>query len=126
MEPPPCERQGWPSFLYAWHHLHVPLLVVLGHEGCGAVTAALDAKFKRAREPERIAALVRMIEPGLKDIDPKLSPEQQVRAAVEANVRWSLAQLAELPEIRKALKDRRFELVGAVYELESGKVRLLT
>jgi carbonic anhydrase len=64
------------SLQYAPHHLHVPLLVVLGHEGCGAVTAALDAKFKRAREPERIEALVRMIEPGLKDIDPKLSPER--------------------------------------------------
>ena len=45
------------SLQYAEHHLHVPLLVVLGHEGCGAVTAALDAKFKRAREPERIEAL---------------------------------------------------------------------
>jgi carbonic anhydrase len=113
------------SLLYAGHHLNVPLLVVLGHEGCGAVTAALDAKFKRHREPERIAALVRMIEPGLKDIDPKLSPERQLRAAVEANVRWSLAQLAELAEVREALRDRRFEMFGAVYELESGKVRVL-
>jgi carbonic anhydrase len=113
------------SLQYAEHHLRVPLLMVLGHEGCGAVSAALDAKFRRAREPERIEALVRMIEPGLKDIDPKLSPEKQLRAAVEANVRWSMAQLAELPEVRKALKEKRFEMVGAVYDLETGKVRLL-
>jgi carbonic anhydrase len=113
------------SLEYAEHHLHVSLLMVLGHEGCGAVTAALDAKFKRAREPERIAALVRMIEPGLKDIDPNLSPERQLRAAVEANVRWTMAQLTELPDLRKVLKDRRFEIVGAVYDLESGKVRML-
>jgi carbonic anhydrase len=113
------------SLQYARHHLHVPLMVVLGHEGCGAVTAALDAKFKRAREPERIEALVRMIEPGLKDIDAKLSPEGQLSAAVKANVRWSMTQLAELPEIKEALKDRRFELIGAIYELETGKVSVL-
>jgi carbonic anhydrase len=113
------------SLQYAGHHLHVALLMVLGHEGCGAVGAALDTKFKRAREPERIEALVRMIEPGLKDIDPKLSPERQLKAAVEANVRWSMAELAELPEAKKALKDKRLELIGAVYELETGKVRLL-
>jgi carbonic anhydrase len=114
------------SLQYAWHHLQVPLLVVLGHEGCGAVTAALDAKFKRHREPERIEVLVRMIEPGLKDIDPKLSPERQLSAAVKANVRWSMTQVAELPEVKKALKDRRFEMIGAVYELETGKVSMLS
>jgi carbonic anhydrase len=113
------------SLQYAGHHLHVSLLVVLGHEGCGAVTAALDAKFKRALEPERIEALVRMIEPGLKDIDPNLPPERQLRAAVEANVRWSMTELAELPEVKKALKDKRFEMIGAVYELETGKVSVV-
>jgi carbonic anhydrase len=56
------EGDGGPFFgggRYAGHHLHVPLLVVLGHEGCGAVIAALGAKFGRAHEPERIEALVR-------------------------------------------------------------------
>jgi carbonic anhydrase len=109
------------SLQYAWYHLRVPLLVVLGHEGCGAVTAALDAKFRRHREPERIEALVRMVEPGLKDIDANLPPEKQLTAAVTANVRWSMTQLAELPEIKKALKDGRFEMIGAVYDLETGK-----
>jgi carbonic anhydrase len=113
------------SLQYAWHHLHVPLLVVLGHEGCGAVTAALDAKFKRAAEPERIEALVRMIEPGLKDIDPKLPPDKQLNAAVKANVRWSMTQLTKLPEVKKALEDRRLEMIGAVYELATGVVSVL-
>jgi carbonic anhydrase len=114
------------SLQYAGHHLHVSLLMVLGHEGCGAVTAALDAKFKRAREPERIEALARLIEPGLKDIDPKLSPDKQLSAAVEANVRWSMKQLAELPEGKKALEEKRFEMIGAVYDLETGRVRVVS
>ena len=44
---------------------------------------------------------------------------------MKANVRWSMTQLAELPEVKKALKDRRFEMIGAVYELETGKVSVL-
>jgi carbonic anhydrase len=113
------------SLEYAEHHLHVPLLMVLGHEGCGAVTAALDAKLRGAHEPERIEVLVRMIEPGLKDIDPKLPADKLLSKAVEANVRWSMKQLAELPEIKKVLEEKRFEMVGAVYDLETGRVRLL-
>jgi carbonic anhydrase len=43
---------------------------------------------------------------------------------VEANVRWSMKQLAQLPEAKKALEEKRFEMVGAVHDLETGKVRL--
>jgi carbonic anhydrase len=113
------------SLQYAYYHLHVPLVVVLGHEGCGAVNAALELKFKRVKEPEHIDALVQLIEPGLKDIDPMLAPDKQLNAAVEANVRWSLKQLAELPDAKKALEEKRFELTGAVYDLATSKVRML-
>ena len=44
---------------YAGVHLHTPLFVILGHEGCGAVQAALAAKFEGARERHRIARLLR-------------------------------------------------------------------
>jgi carbonic anhydrase len=113
------------SLEYAWYHLHVPLLVVLGHEECGAVTAALDSKLNLAKEPERIETLIRMIEPGLKDIDLKQSPEKRLSAAVKANVRWSMTQLAEFPEIKRALADKNFQMIGAVYDLETGKVSLV-
>src|SRR5262249_53709787 len=58
------------SIQYAYQHLGTSLLVVLGHKGCGAVKAALDAKFSRAKHPERIRQLVQLIEPGLEQIDP--------------------------------------------------------
>ena len=114
------------SLQYAGLHLKIPLLVVLGHEGCGAVTAALDAKFKQAKEPKYIEAVVKMIEPGLKNLDPKLTGPAQLNAAIEANVRWSMHQIAELPESKKALKEKRFEMVGAVYQLKTGAVRFLS
>lgn len=114
------------SLQYAGWHLNVPLLVVLGHEGCGAVAAALDAKTKRGKGPEHIETLVGLIEPGLKDLDPKLKGAARLDAAVEANVRRSMAQLADNRDIKTALEEKRFEIAGAVYQLETGSVRFLS
>src|SRR6478735_3902629 len=51
------------SLQYAGSHLHTPLFVVLGHEGCGAVKAALASKFQGARHRTRIAVLLESIVP---------------------------------------------------------------
>ena len=114
------------SLSYAALHLRTPLFVVMGHTGCGAVTAALDAKLKKAKEPERIEVLVKLIVPGLKDLDMKAPYPAALAAAVEANVRWSVAQLAELAGPKEAIRDGRIILAGAIYELETGRVRFLT
>jgi carbonic anhydrase len=109
---------------YAAVHLRTPLFVVLGHEGCGAVGAALAAR-NGAREPARIALLLENILPGLRDLSPGLAPDAEMRAAVEANVRWSMHQLLETPEGKARAAEGVMKLVGAVYELESGSVRFL-
>jgi carbonic anhydrase len=114
------------SIQYAHRHLGTSLLVVLGHEGCGAVKAALAAKFHRAKHPERIAQLIELIKPGLERIDPKHSAADQLRAGVEANVRWSMHQVLSAPETRQALLGKRHILiVGAIYELATGNVHWL-
>ena len=109
---------------YAGVHLRTPLFVVLGHEGCGAVDAALAARHG-AQEPARIALLLDNILPGLRDLPPELAPDEEMRAAVEANVRWSMHQLLETPEAKARMAEGTMKLVGAVYELESGRVRFL-
>src|SRR5262247_3229943 len=78
---------------YAAVHLHTPLFVVLGHEGCGAVQAALAAKFEGVRERRRIARLLTRILPGLRGLRRGANPRAQLREAVEANVRWTIRQL---------------------------------
>jgi carbonic anhydrase len=110
---------------YAGVHLHTPLFVVLGHEGCGAVQAALQARARGNQEKKRIAMLLENILPGLRRVGTKLDPEAQLAAAVEANVRWSMHQLLATPEGRARMKEGRFKLVGAVYELKSARVRFL-
>jgi carbonic anhydrase len=112
------------SIGYAVAHLHTHLLVILGHEGCGAVTAALQAQ-DAGNEPPNIAALLRMIGPGLRGLAPNLAGAARLSAAVEANVRWSLGQLAALPAGQRLLEGGQLVLAGAVYDLETGRVRYL-
>jgi carbonic anhydrase len=110
---------------YAVAHLHTPLVVVMGHENCGAVTATVDEMLEKTRELEHIEALIALIKPGLSQIDLKLDRPTLLHAAVEANVRWSMRQLMSLPGAARALREKRVTLVGAVYELNSGRVRFL-
>lgn len=113
------------SIEYAAVHLRTALIVVLGHERCGAVTAALQAMESPSRELPGIKDLVKMIAPGLPRQDPSLPFESRVSRAVEANVRWSLKQIADLPEAKPAVADKRITLVGGVYDLQTGRVRFL-
>ncbi|HTQ74534.1 MAG TPA: carbonic anhydrase [Burkholderiales bacterium] len=108
------------SLQFAGVVLRTPLFVVLGHEGCGAVQAALDAKLNATRQKHRhIEALLANILPGLEGVGP-----HTLSSAVEANVRWSMHQVLETPE-GKAGAARGVKLVGAIYELETGRVRFL-
>ena len=85
------------------------------------MSAALDAKMKRTKGPEHIEALGGMIEPALKHLDAKLTGAAQLNAAVEANVRGSMAQIADNPNAKRALEEKRFEMVGIVYQLARGR-----
>ena len=110
---------------YAGVHLKTPLFVVLGHEGCGAVQAALAARFHGARERSRIEILLRSVLPGLDGIDPALPSHEQLAAAVEANVRWTMRQILETPEAQARQAEGVMQLVGAVAEISTGRVRFL-
>jgi carbonic anhydrase len=113
------------SIQYAMSHLMTPLLLVLGHEGCGAIKAALETKFQGAKQRSRIQVLVDELLPGLTDVDPQMEPGLQLVRAVESNVRWTMRHILESPEGQDRLREGRIKLVGGVYELETGKVRFL-
>lgn len=110
---------------YAGSHLHTKLFVVLGHEGCGAVWAALQTTLHGTQHRSRIHLLVESIVPALDDLDRQLAPDALLSQAVERNVRWSVHQIAESPEGRARLADGEMTLVGAVYEMRTGRVRIL-
>ena len=110
---------------YAGTHLHTPLFIVLGHEGCGAVEAAIAEKFHGAHHRSRIALLLKDIDPALDHLDQTLSPAALLSAAVEANVRWTVRQVLESPEGAARAAQGDMKLVGAVYDLATGRVRFL-
>ena len=110
---------------YAGTHLHTPLFVVMGHEACGAVKAAIASKFHGARHPSRIALLLESIVPALDIVDPTLPPAALLDVAVEANVRWTIQKLLESPEGKARPAQGDVKVVGAVYNLNTGRVRFL-
>jgi carbonic anhydrase len=110
---------------YAIAQFRIRLVIVMGHEGCGAVTAALLARRQRQGEPEELQAILQMIDAAFSDLAPQEDEEQRISAAVEANVRWAVKQLVQLLPDRLGGAATFVKVVGAVYELESGQVRFL-
>jgi carbonic anhydrase len=111
------------SIQYAGSYLHTPLFVVLGHEGCGAIGAALAAKYEGEQFRSRVQLLLEGVMPGLPDLDPELDPAERLSRAVENNVRWTVRQILESPEGRARAAEGWMKVVGAVYEIETGRVR---
>jgi carbonic anhydrase len=113
------------SMQFAGAHLGIQLFIVLGHEGCGAVKAALDEHQGRAGQPGRIEVLLRLMRPALRDLDPTQDGPRALQAAVEANVRWSVQHILAMPGVRKAVDEDRIQVMGAVCETNSGLVSFL-
>jgi carbonic anhydrase len=113
------------SLQYAGSHLHTPLFVVMGHQGCGAVQAALLSRDQGDRQRSRIQILVDSILPGLPPFDPKLSPAERTAQAIEANVRWTVKQIVETPEAKARLVEGKVKIIGALFEISTGRVKFL-
>jgi carbonic anhydrase len=69
--------------------------------------------------------LLESIVPALDNLDPTLSPSALLTAAVEANVRWTVREVLESPEGKTRVAEGRLKLMGAVYDLATGRVRYL-
>lgn len=111
------------SIEYAALHLGTNAFLVLGHEDCGAVKAALSSKQERGTEPAPIQALLAHIDSGIHDAQLSATSADRVTKAVEANAKHSAAQL------KSAFQDRHLAAEAvvqtAIYEVGSGKVRWL-
>jgi carbonic anhydrase len=105
------------SIEYAAEHLHTHLLVVLGHEGCGAVKATLDGGVP----PPNIAELTRRIAPAV-----EMTKGKGMDAAVEENVRLQMRNALSQSKLLSELAAKgEIKIAGAVYRLESGAVEWL-
>lgn len=113
------------TFEYGVAALGAHTILVLGHTKCGAVTATLEGK----PVPGNIAILTKALEPGIAKVRQEhkdLSKEDQLNHAVEALVRYQMIEVFHNSELlQKAKADGKLQVMGAVYDVETGKVRFL-
>lgn len=113
------------SMEYCVAFLDVPLLMVLGHTHCGAVTSAIQAVQDKEDLPDRLFVLIDAIEPSVLHAQ-MTDPDDLLRAATEENVRRQVRRLRTIsPVINAAREAGRVKLVGAIYDMDTGRVILL-
>jgi carbonic anhydrase len=108
------------SIEYAVDHVHSTVLVVLGHQKCGAVIAACSGEKMPSRNLE---AIVEKIHPAVAQAKTYAKADELVEAAVKENVHHSAKDVLANSEIlREAVKSGRLKVIEAEYQFDSGKV----
>lgn len=108
------------SLEYAVALLGTPVLMVLGHERCGAVTAAVQNEPL----PGDISRFIEAILPAVKRV--KGQPGDKVDNAVIANVQYQIEQLKRSSLIAERVESGQLRIVGGRYDLDTGRVQLVT
>jgi carbonic anhydrase len=112
------------SLEYAVAVLNTPLIMVLGHDACGAVDATIKSIKDNTTLPGHLPALVDAIRPAVEAV--KSEPGDMLVNAIRRNVALNVGKLANAaPILKAAADDKKIHVVGGVYELKTGKVRLL-
>jgi carbonic anhydrase len=115
------DRVALGSIEYALAELGVPLIIVLGHERCGAVQAAVQMVERNLTFPGAIGDMVTPILPAV--VKARALPGDLLDNAVRENVKRVVRHLeASSPVVGDALAAGRLKIVGAYYDLDSGRV----
>jgi carbonic anhydrase len=113
------------SFEYGVHVLGTPLIVVLGHKACGAIDATIKSLKDGTTLPGHLPSLVTALEPAVKAVAGQSG--NQLDNAIRKNVALNVETLkGASPIIDKAVADKKVRIVGAVYNLDNGRVELLS
>lgn len=114
------------SLEYAILHLNIHLVMVLGHEGCGAVRSAMLPDEDIAREPAALQHLIGQIRPSVVGLPDIRDTKARMREAVLNNVRHQVGRLRTQDVVVDAEKRGQIRVVGGFYEIGSGAVDFLT
>ncbi|GKQ40433.1 hypothetical protein ALMP_69590 [Streptomyces sp. A012304] len=107
------------SVAYGVLELGIPLVVVLGHQSCGAVRAAVEADLSGERLPAHIQYLADQIRP---NIDRGKEGDARIDATIDANIRAVRSRLAAEPDLAAKIGSGGLAVVGARYELTTQAV----
>jgi carbonic anhydrase len=113
------------SLEYAVAILGVPLILVLGHESCGAVDAAVKSIKDNSTLPGHMPSLVTAIAPAVKAVLPEGG--DVLNKAIRRNVLDNVARLSSAtPILSAAVEQKKLKVAGGVYRLKEGEVDLVT
>lgn len=116
---------GLGTLEYAIKHLDVQLVMVMGHEGCGAVASAMLPLEQIAQEPANLRKVIERIRPSVEHMPPIRDKKARMREAVINNVRQQVAVLREQDVVREAEQTGKIRVIGGFYEIGSGAVDFL-
>jgi carbonic anhydrase len=112
------------SLEYAVAVLATPLILVLGHDNCGAVDATIKSLKDDKPLPGHIQSLATAIAPAVKAVLPK--GEDTLKNAIQQNVIDTVAKLkSATPILSAAIEQNKVKVVGGIYRLKSGKVEMV-
>ena len=113
--------EGLGSIEYAVDHLGTRLILVLGHQRCGAVQAAKETIAAKGKAPGHIESLVNAIKPAV-----EATAKDELETTVKANVKHVVQALRSSTPILKAKVDSgQVQVVGGYYSLDTGAVTFL-
>lgn len=105
--------------------LGIPLLMVLGHSGCGAISATIDVIEQGTELPGHLPELVNSLKPGVERALAE-KPSDPLVAATKAKVAYNVEQLKKAtPIVEEAVSSGKVKVVGGVYDIATGKVELI-
>jgi carbonic anhydrase len=119
------DRDEMGSIEYAVDHLGTPLVMVLGHQNCGAVSATLEALQPPYSPPHGdIAALVDAITPAVGVANGR--PGDLLDNTIRANAEQSRDQIMHSSELKRSLDSGGLQVVAAYYSLDTGLVTIIS
>ena len=109
------------SLEYAVSVLNVPLILVLGHDACGAVDATIKSIKDNTTLPGHLPSLVAALAPAVKAVSQQ--PGDLLGHAIRQNVIDTIAKLTSAtPILSAAVEQKKLKIVGGIYRLKDGKV----
>jgi carbonic anhydrase len=112
------------SLEYAVAVLNTPLLMVLGHQSCGAIDATIKSIKDGTTLPGHLPSLVAALSPAVKAT--LNQPGDTLANATRQNVSFNVEKLkTATPILEKAIADKKIKIVGAIYRLDTGRVDLI-
>lgn len=100
--------------------LGAKVIMIMGHERCGAVSATI----KGAQVPGQIATLIDAIKPAIKNSESQTG--DQLENAVKANVLYQIGKVKTSPVLSQLIQENKLKVVGSYYDLDTGEVTLVS